>query len=50
MDCHTTDRFDSQWKQRKNRASHPSQGTVNGSAVSKSPHWRWDVKHKQPNN
>ena len=27
--------FDSQWEQSKNRASRPSQGTVNGGAVSK---------------
>ena len=26
--------FDSLWQQCKNRASHPSQGTVNGGAVS----------------
>ena len=32
----------------KNRASRPSQGTVNGGAVSKWPRCRWDVKHNQP--
>ena len=30
------------------RASRPSQGTVNGGAVSKWPRCRWDVKHNQP--
>ena len=30
------------------RASCPSQGTVNGGAVSKWPRCRWDVKHNQP--
>ena len=30
------------------RASHPSQGTVNGGAVSKWPRCRWDVKHNKP--
>ena len=28
-------RFDSRWERCKNRASRPSQGTVNGGAVSK---------------
>ena len=32
------------------RASRPSQGTVNGGAVSKRPRCRWDVKHNQPTN
>ena len=32
------------------RASRPSQGTVNGGAVSKWPRCRWDVKHNQPTN
>ena len=27
----------------------PSQGTVNGGAISKWPRCRWDVKHNQPN-
>ena len=31
-------------------ASRPSQGTVNGGAVSKWPRCRWDVKHNQPTN
>ena len=31
------------------RVSRPSQGTVNGGAVSKCPRCRWDVKHNQPN-
>ena len=31
------------------RASRPSQGTVNGGAVSKWPRCRWDVKHNQTN-
>ena len=30
--------------------SRPSQGTVNGGAVSKWPHCRWAIKHKQPTN
>ena len=34
----------------KNRASHPSQGTVNGGAVAKWPRCRWNVKHNQPTN
>ena len=38
------------WKRCKNRASRPSQGTVNGGAVSKLPRCRWDVKHNQPTN
>ena len=32
------------------RASRPSQGRVNGGAVSKCPRCRWDVKHNQPTN
>ena len=41
--------FDSRWEQCIYRASRPSQGTVNGGAVSKwSRCWR-DVKHKQTN-
>ena len=35
--------FDSRWER-------PSQGTVNGGAISKWPRCRWDVKHNQPNN
>ena len=31
-------------------ASRPSQGTVNGGAVSKWPRCRWDIKHNQPKN
>ena len=34
----------------KKRASRPSQGTVNGGAVSKWPRCRWDVKQNQPTN
>ena len=41
--------FDSRWERCIYRASRPSQGTVNGGAVSKWPRcWR-DVKHKQTN-
>ena len=51
MDCHATARgFNSRWERCIYRASHPSQGTVNGSAVSKRPRCRWDVKHNQPTN
>ena len=39
--------FNSQWEWCKNRASCPSQGTVNGGAVSKWPRCRWDVKHNR---
>ena len=38
------------WGQCKNRASRPSQGTVNGGAISKCPRCRWDIKHNQPTN
>ena len=40
--------FDFRWKRCKNRASRPSQGTVNWGAVSKWPRCRWDAKHNQP--
>ena len=33
-----------------NKASRPSQGTVNGGAVFKWPRCRWDIKHNQPIN
>ena len=39
--------FDSRWELCKNRASRPSQGTVNGGAVSKWSSCRWDVKPNQ---
>ena len=42
--------FASWWVRCKNRPSRPSQGTVNGGAVSKCPSCRWDVKHNQPTN
>ena len=42
--------FDSWWERCKNRASRPSQGTVNGGAISKWPRCRCDVKHNQPTN
>ena len=42
--------FDSRWVRCINRASHPSQGTVNGGAVSKLPRCRRDVKINQPTN
>ena len=32
------------------RASRPSQGTVNGGAISKLPRCPWDLKHNQPTN
>ena len=32
----------------KDSASRPSQGTVNGGAVSKWPCCPWDIKHNQP--
>ena len=49
MDCHAKTRgFDSRWVKCINRASCPLQGTVNGGAVSRWPHCRWDVKHNQP--
>ena len=44
MDCQVTGR----WERCIYRASRPSQGTVNGGAVSKWPRCRWDVKHNQP--
>ena len=37
----------SRWARCINRASRPSQGTLNGYAVSKWPRCRWDVKHNQ---
>ena len=37
-------------EQCKNRASRPSQGAVNGGAISKWPHCWWDIKHKQQTN
>ena len=39
--------FDYRWVRCNNRASRPSQGTMNGNAVSKWPRCRWDVKHNQ---
>ena len=42
--------FDFPWGHYKNRTSCPSQGTVNGDAVSKWHRCRWDVKHNQPTN
>ena len=49
MDCHMTAwGFDSLWERCKNWASRPSQGTLNGDAVSKWPRCRWDVKQNQP--
>ena len=42
--------FDSWWERCKKWASFPSQGAVNGGAVSKWPCCRWDVKHNQPTN
>ena len=42
--------FDFPWGHYKNRTSCPSQGTVNGDAVSKWHRCRWDVKHTQPTN
>ena len=41
--------FDSRWVRCINRASRPSQGTVNVGAVSKWPCCQRDVKHNQPN-
>ena len=35
--------FDSQWEWCKNRASRPSQGTVNGGAISNWPRCQWDL-------
>ena len=48
MDCHAG--FDSRWGRCKNQASRPSQGTVNGGAVSKWPRCRWDAIKTQPTN
>ena len=42
--------FDSRWGRCKNRASRPSQGTVNGGDVSKWPRCRWDVQNNHPTN
>ena len=36
------------WERHKNRASRPSQGTINGGAISEWPRCRWDVTHNQP--
>ena len=45
---HDDPRFDSRWERCKNRASRPSQGTINGGTVSKWPCCLWDAKHNQP--
>ena len=48
MDCHATARGSNASGNCIYRTSRPSQGTVNGGAVSKWPRCRWDVKHNQP--
>ena len=50
MDCHFDGPgFKSRSERCIYRASRPSQGTVNGGAVSKWPRCRWDVKHNKQN-
>ena len=40
--------FDCRWERYLNQTSRPSQGTINGGAVSKWPRCQWNVKRNQP--